>query len=589
MTWPAVERRHADTRMRRLVPRFAVLACACFAIAGAASGKSADLLTLLLLVVIAVAVTGLVLVTGVLDRAPAWVIFLLMLAYTALIATPVGTAPATYELQQVFQLLPVFFGTFFFGVPVRYALAIAVALVAYATETTAPHAPSGYVLLAYLIGYPAFAYCASALSSILRDTLADNRALHAVLAATSADPGSVEALARQGLDAALTVLGREVGAVELRAGGVAPPVVAWSGVDEPAMREVAGSITRTFVYDGKPCSLTDIAETYPADHPLRQAGVRSLTVVPMRYRGEVIGALLAGGPGSRKADELESARMAGVADQLALALGAAMLFRREQDVGGQLRELNRRKDEFLATVSHELRTPATAIQLISHTLRQNWSRLTDEQIRSAFDSVNRQAVHLSNLIESLLAEAAAQAGGVRLALSDVDWSEALPRWADLVREQTGRRVDVQLPEGRVVSAADPAKMERVVSNLLINAVKFSSPASTVHLALAEVAETVRISVRDSGLGIPQDRLDRIFDAFYQLDSSTTRTAGGFGIGLSLVRHFVDAHGGSVEVESKVGEGSTFTVVLPRHPPLPPPRDSEPVEVSGAAAAGRPAR
>jgi signal transduction histidine kinase len=145
----------------------------------------------------------------------------------------------------------------------------------------------------------------------------------------------------------------------------------------------------------------------------------------------------------------------------------------------------------------------------------------------------------------------------------VDWGESLPRWVAAAKEVTGRDVTLRMPEGPIVSFADPAKCERIVGNLISNAAKFSEPGTPIRCEIEAFPERIELRVSDRGVGIPAAALPRVFDRFYQGDGSSTRAHGGLGIGLSLVRHFTQAHGGSVGIESEEGAGTTVTVTMPR--------------------------
>jgi signal transduction histidine kinase len=200
------------------------------------------------------------------------------------------------------------------------------------------------------------------------------------------------------------------------------------------------------------------------------------------------------------------------------------------------------------------------------------------------DTLDRRSTHLCELIDSLLDEVVAEAGETRLTLTEIELRDALARWADLTQLQTGRRITLRLPAEPVVVSMDVVKMERVVSNLLSNASKFSDAGDEVELGLDSDDDSVRITVTDRGVGISEAALPHIFDRFYQVDGGATRSAGGFGIGLSLVRHFVEAHAGTIAVNSEVGRGTTFTVTLPRRAG----RETEPQWQPGAAGATNPA-
>jgi two-component system, OmpR family, sensor kinase len=128
-----------------------------------------------------------------------------------------------------------------------------------------------------------------------------------------------------------------------------------------------------------------------------------------------------------------------------------------------------------------------------------------------------------------------------------------------------------VPDEPVTGAGDAVKLERIAANLLSNAAKFSAAPSPIEMTLRDNADEgwVELAVTDYGVGIPEDQLERIFERFLQLDGGTTREVGGFGIGLSLTRNLVQAHGGTISVQSVVGSGSTFTVRIPKTPPPTP--------------------
>jgi signal transduction histidine kinase len=170
---------------------------------------------------------------------------------------------------------------------------------------------------------------------------------------------------------------------------------------------------------------------------------------------------------------------------------------------------------------------------------------------------------LCELIDNLLDEAEAGAGSTRLVVETIEWRDALSHWAEIVKLQSGRDITMRLPTAPVHAVGDRAKLERVVTNLLSNAAKFSMAGTPILLGLSADDATVTVQVTDRGVGISEEQLPYIFDRFFQVDGGATRTVGGFGLGLSLVRHFVEAHGGRINVHSALGQGSTFTVTLPR--------------------------
>jgi signal transduction histidine kinase len=319
------------------------------------------------------------------------------------------------------------------------------------------------------------------------------------------------------------------------------------------------------VRSGEPQYVEDAGELLGADQALVRWGAACMAGVPVRYHGEVIGSLALFHRARRAFGEADRFRVAQVAEQLGLALGNARAYRQEAAVAARLLDLNRRKDEFLANVSHELRTPATSLGLAARTLHAGRGRLSEEQQDRIIEMMRRRSAELTGLIEALLAETVAASGQTRLEIQPVDWSEALPRWVAAAEDVTGRAVTLELPEGPVVTFSDPAKCERIVGNLLSNAAKFSDPGTPVRCVLAVLPDGVEVSVTDRGVGIEESVLPRVFDRFFQVDGSSTRAHGGLGIGLSLVRHFAEAHGGSVALTSAVGAGTTVRVTLPRDP------------------------
>jgi signal transduction histidine kinase len=229
----------------------------------------------------------------------------------------------------------------------------------------------------------------------------------------------------------------------------------------------------------------------------------------------------------------------------------------------QLETANRAKDEFLATVSHELRTPLNAIL--------GWSRLLREgsdpvRVQKGLTVIERNAKAQAQLIEDLLDVSRIISGKIRMSLKRVDLTaiaNAAVETAQPSAVARGVRLNVSVEPGIGVIVADEDRLQQVIWNLLSNAVKFTSKGGDVTLRLARVESQVRITVRDSGIGISPAFLPRVFDRFRQDDSSTTRQHAGLGLGLAIVRHLVELHGGTVAARSDGdGKGSTFEVHLP---------------------------
>ena len=227
---------------------------------------------------------------------------------------------------------------------------------------------------------------------------------------------------------------------------------------------------------------------------------------------------------------------------------------------------NRAKDEFLATLSHELRTPLNAILGWAHMLRDG--TLDEEKTRKALEVIDRNASLQVRLVEDILDVSRIIAGGLTLDIRAVDLGAVINAAIDAIRPPAEAReitIDVQLsPSARQIDG-DPQRLQQIVWNLVANSVKFTDAGGHIDVQLIEVdADVVRIRVHDTGLGIDPAFLPHVFERFRQADSTVSRAHGGLGIGLAIVRHLVELHGGNVHAESAgTGHGSTFTIDLPR--------------------------
>jgi signal transduction histidine kinase len=239
---------------------------------------------------------------------------------------------------------------------------------------------------------------------------------------------------------------------------------------------------------------------------------------------------------------------------------------RTRDVGALADELaaaHRAKDEFLAVLSHELRAPLTPILNWSFLLREG--ELDPATAARAMEAIERNAKVQARIVEDLLEVSRAITGKLRLALRVTALGPILRAAVESVRsaaEAKGVAIDVATAEPDLVSG-DPARLQQVFWNLLSNAIKFTPRGGRVDVRLVRVDDTLRVVVHDDGAGIEPHLLPRLFERFWQADSSTTRAQGGLGLGLAVVRHLTEQHGGSVRAESE-GEdrGATFTVTLP---------------------------
>jgi len=262
-----------------------------------------------------------------------------------------------------------------------------------------------------------------------------------------------------------------------------------------------------------------------------------------------------------------------------LAEEARLELVREQEARKAAERDNELKDQFLATLSHELRSPLTPILGWATMLRNE--QVAPGEVAHALEVIERNARIQAQLIDDLLDVSRIVSGKFHMEQEPVDLRSVVEKGLDAVRPAADRRkihLAVDLGPGPVSVLADPERLQQVVWNLAANAVKFSSEGGTVHVRVEADGEAARLSVRDEGVGISPDFLPHAFEHFKQASEGSTRTHGGLGLGLAIVSHIVQAHGGSVAAESGgVGKGATFTVVLPRvvEVELPPSVSDEP--------------
>jgi PAS domain S-box-containing protein len=276
----------------------------------------------------------------------------------------------------------------------------------------------------------------------------------------------------------------------------------------------------------------------------------SLTVSPIKDRfGTVVGA-------SKIARD--------ITEQKRIEAQRERLLEWEQFARARAEDSNRLKDEFLATVSHELRTPLNAILGWATLLAAG--KLEPEAANRALETIQRNAHSQAQIINDILDISRIVSGRLRLNLSNVEVSSLVEMVIETVRpaaEGKGIKLSTEIDDTVGDITADLERLQQVVANLLSNAIKFTPSGGTVEVRLERFESEVEIVVRDSGEGISKEFLPHVFDRFRQADSSITRSHGGLGLGLAIVRHLAELHGGRVQAESAgKGKGSTFRVSLP---------------------------
>lgn len=294
----------------------------------------------------------------------------------------------------------------------------------------------------------------------------------------------------------------------------------------------------------------------------------ALVTAPVASGDAVLGVLTLVWTGAARAfSAAEITTVRAVAADLALALEHAALFEQQLELVDRLQELDRQKSDFLSTVSHELRTPLTSIAGYAEMIRDGDAGEVPPAMDRMLDVVTRNTERLRALIEDLLTLSRIESGSLRSASEPVDVTGLLASATAAVAPQAAAgsvRVEVDPPPEGTTVRGDLLQLERVLLNLLSNAVKFTPAGRAVRLDARVDGEQVVVRCADEGIGIPAAEQEHLFDRFFRASNATARAIPGTGLGLVIVQGVVQQHGGSIELESTEGEGTTVTVRLPLH-------------------------
>ncbi len=293
--------------------------------------------------------------------------------------------------------------------------------------------------------------------------------------------------------------------------------------------------------------------------------IRSVLGIPLSFQKKRIGAIILASLNGYSDEDVEFLRTC--IGEIASAINNAMTYRLIQIQAKQLEEMNKElmranklKDEFLANVSHEFRTPLNSIIGFANLLAKNKEgNLTKKQL-NYIEKILKNAKHLLNLINDLLDLSKIEAGRIEINIRSVDIVKLVKETAESIKPQAEAKslyLKIDIPQSPIITETDPDRVRQILLNLLSNAVKFTERGGiTVRVELE--GRWIKIHVIDTGIGIPEDMLDKIFDKFVQ--GSYKR--GGTGLGLAISKKLAELLGGKITVKSKVGEGSTFTLWLP---------------------------
>jgi signal transduction histidine kinase len=300
--------------------------------------------------------------------------------------------------------------------------------------------------------------------------------------------------------------------------------------------------------------------------PANGEKARAELAVPLLLRGEVIGVLGVKREETPHWAEEELAAVEAVAGQVALALENARLAKEQDKTIVKLKDVDRLKSEFLTSMSHELRTPLNSIIGFADVLLQGIDGDLPDLALNDIQLIHNSGKHLLALINDILDLAKIEAGRMELVheavIIDEIFESVLASASSLIKNKSVHLL-TQLPQGLPLVYGDKLRLSQVLLNLVSNAAKFTHAGSiTVSAELDAKPSLMRISVKDTGIGIPANKIDTIFERFRQVDASTTRKYGGSGLGLSICKQLVELHGGTINLISQEGVGSEFYFTVP---------------------------
>jgi signal transduction histidine kinase len=292
---------------------------------------------------------------------------------------------------------------------------------------------------------------------------------------------------------------------------------------------------------------------------------RSEMAIPISYDNELIGVLDIQDEQPNQFNNIDMQVKRTLANQIAIALRNAEAFERERQTVEQLLEVDRLKQEFLANMSHELRTPLNSIIGYSEVLLDGLDGDLNEDVREDVEAIFLSGKHLLNLINEILDLAKIEAGQMQLHRKALDFDDTINKMVTqnqiLVKNKP---IQLHIIEEDPIPTvyADPTRLNQILLNLLSNAIKFTEAGSiTIRYGMKD-DQTLYVRIEDTGIGMNEADLERVFERFHQADGSSTRRAGGTGLGLTITRQLIQLHGGDISCESELGVGSTFWFTLP---------------------------
>ncbi|HWA41442.1 MAG TPA: ATP-binding protein, partial [Gemmatimonadales bacterium] len=393
----------------------------------------------------------------------------------------------------------------------------------------------------------------------------------AIATASADDPAVLDLIVDQVMQltgaggAALTFVDGDAHVARTARGDLVP----WLGVRNP----LADSLTGAVLHSRSPEVVNDIWRDARVDRAIAdQLGTRSTAILPILSGDTPVGALVVSSrtPHAFGEDDLTALRImsgilsAGITNAAAYSANERLVveLRQSRDAA---EDASRTKSEFLATMSHELRTPLNSVIGFANLLLKNRAKNLSEQDLQFLGRIRDNGTHLLGLINDILDVSKIEAGKMEVRPVPTDLAPLIRETVSQLGGQAGGRpveLRAEALDGASSVEVDPARLKQVLINLIGNALKFTERGSVTVRLVTDGGRPVRIDVTDTGIGIPPDRLDAIFDAFTQAEATTERRFGGTGLGLTISRSLLRLMGADLQVTSEVGRGSTFSVVLP---------------------------
>jgi signal transduction histidine kinase len=316
----------------------------------------------------------------------------------------------------------------------------------------------------------------------------------------------------------------------------------------------------------QPISIPDV--TNSRDHALGNKALatefRSMLVVPLLKQDEILGALVLRRRAAEEFPRSMISLMQTFADQSVLAMSNARLFREVEQKGRELALASEHKSQFFANMSHELRTPLNAVLGFAELLADGLYGTMPEKATEILELIRADGKHLLGLINDVLDLSKIEAGELTLALEDYSVESIVHSVVASTSPLAGAKglnVTAALDEHLPVGRADQRRLTQVLINLVGNAIKFTETGS-IDIGVKAVDGQFNITVSDTGPGIAAEDREKIFEEFHQVDNSSTRKKGGTGLGLSISRRLIELHGGRIDLDSTLGVGSTFRIIIP---------------------------